>query len=107
MKNENDESLRLKVRNVIYVHRDRDRFSFRRDSASADLSIVRLLVSLAVMIFLPIGTADVKGAYMQSGPSSHNIYVRHPKAIRIRGVLWKLLRLPYGISEARYRLCAI
>lgn len=54
--------LNIKERNVKYGHRDRDFFSIRRDSASADFSIVRLVVSLSVMLALPLGTAEVERA---------------------------------------------
>lgn len=107
VKDGDDGQLKLKGRLVLHGNRDKDRFAVRRDSASADLSIVRLLLSLALILDFDIATADVKGAYMQSGPIKRELYVRPPKHIAHRNVLWKLLRLPYGIVEAgRQWFCA-
>lgn len=98
----------MKARNVLHGNRDRDRFSVRRDSSSADLAVIRLVVSIGVLLGFCFGTADVKGAYMQSGPAKRDIFMRPPKEYRSRGNIWKLLRLPYGIVEAgRQWLCVI
>lgn len=71
--------LRLKFRNVLHENRDRALYEVRRDSFSADLSVVRLIIFLGIILCFPFGTADVKGAYMQSGPIKREIYVRRPK----------------------------
>lgn len=109
VKDDDKGNLKLKARLVLHGHRDRDRYSVRRDSASADLSVVRLLISLASILNFSLATADVQGAYMQSGPIQRDIYVRPPRRIDHRqSTAWKLLRLPYGIVEAgRQWLCAI
>lgn len=73
------DGLRLKTRNVLHGNRDRDRFGVLRNSASADTSVVRLVLSLGFNLGLDFGTADVKGAYMKSGPTKRGIYVRPPK----------------------------
>lgn len=65
-------------------------------------------MSLGVMLGFSFATADVQGAYMQSGPAQREIYVRPPREFHQRGKVWKLSRLPYGIVEAgRQWLCAI
>lgn len=100
--------LMMKARNVLHGHRDKGRFSVRRDSASADLAVVRLLISLGVLLSFSFGTADVKGAYMQSGPALREIFVQPPREFKQKGKIWKLSRLPYGIvEEGRQWLCAI
>lgn len=114
---EDGDVLRLKARSVLHGNRDRARFAVRRDSASADLSVIRLVLSLGVVLGFSFGTADVKGAYMQSGPIKRDLYVRPPKEYwsiddgkdgRKVKSLWMLLKLPYGIVEAgRQWLCAI
>lgn len=68
VKEVDDGSLRLKSHTVIHGNRDKVKYSVRRDSASADLSIVRLALYLGVNLGFCFGTADVKGAYIQSGP---------------------------------------
>lgn len=109
VKDNPDGTLRLKARLVLHGNRDKDRFKVRRDSASAELFIVRLLLSIASMLGFTIATADVKGAYMQSGEINRDIFVRTFEPVSSpRGMLWKLLRLPYGIVEAgRQWLCAV
>lgn len=109
IKEDESHQLKMKARLVLHGNRDRDRYSVRRDSASADLSIVRLIILLAIILGFEISTADVKGAYMQSGPIQREIYVRPPSRINTRqNTVWKLQRLPYGIVEAgRQWLCAI
>lgn len=76
VKDNPDCTLRLKARLVLHGNRDKDRFKVRRDSASAELFIVRLILSLASFLGFTIATADVKGAYMQSGDITRDIFVR-------------------------------
>lgn len=79
VKEDENGSLILKARMVLYGHRDRDRFSVRRNSASAELSTARLLLALAQILKFWILTADVKDAHMQSGPIHRELYVMPPK----------------------------
>lgn len=69
---------------------------------------MRTVLSLASILDFEIATADFKGAYMQSGPINDYLYVRPPKQISERlNTVWKLLRLLYGVVEARRQwLCA-
>lgn len=98
----------MKARIVFHGNRNKDPFTVRRDSSSADLAVIRLTISLGVMLGFSFGVADVKGAYMQSGPAKRDIYVRPPKEFKQCGKVWKLTRLPYGIVEAgRQCLCAV
>lgn len=102
-------NLILKARIVPHGTRDSARNGVRRDSASAELFVIRFLLSLAVLLGFKVWTADVKGAYMQSGLIDRLLFVRPPRGWNgPRGVLWRLLRLPYGIVEAgRQWLCCI
>lgn len=62
---------------------------------------VRMVISLACMLDFDMATADIKGAYMQSGPVMREVYIRPPKDChRKRGIVWKLLKLPYSMAEA-------
>lgn len=48
-----------------------------------------------------LGHVEIKGTYLQSGPIQRTIYVRNPKEMNTeRGFLWKVTKLPYGITEA-------
>lgn len=99
----------MKARHVLHGNRDKDQFSFRLDSSSASLSVVRFVIFLSLILGFYLATADVKEAYMQSGPIHQDIYVRPPKYIdRRQKSIRKLLQLAYGIVEAsRQWLCAI
>lgn len=67
-KDDEDGNLKLKARLVLHGNRDRDRFSVRRDSASVDLSVVRIVLSLASILDFKVATADVTEAYMHQIP---------------------------------------
>lgn len=95
----------MKSRIVPHGNRDDEKDSIRKDSATAQLNIIRLVLSLVTFLGFRIGTADIKGAYLQSGPIQRTIYVRPPREwyrrhATDRKVLWKLTKLPYGIVEA-------
>ena len=95
VKTDEEGQLKLKTRIVPHGNRDEGRFGVRRDSSSAELSVIRLLLALATILGFSIWTTDVKGAYMQSGLIDRLIYVRPPRGWKgPRGVLWRLLRLP-------------
>lgn len=91
----------LKARIVPHGNHDDEKDDIRKDSSNAPLYIIRLLLSLVTFMGFRIGTADIKGAYLQSGPIKRDIYVRPPRDWpTLRGILWKLLKLPYGIADA-------
>lgn len=93
----------MKARIVPHGNHDDEKNDVRKDSSNAPLFVVRLLLSLATFLGFHIGTTDIKGAFLQSGPIKREIYVRPPRDLgwkRSRGLLWKLLKLPYGIADA-------
>ena len=105
IKTAEDGTRTLKSRIVPHGNRDDDKDSIRKDSATAQLNIIRLLLSLVTFLGFRLATADIKGAYLQSGPIKRAIYVRPPREwYRRHGsnrrILWKLTKLPYGIVEA-------
>lgn len=63
-----EEERKLKACIVPRGNEDNDRASIRKDSANAKLAIIRLLVYLVTFLRFSIKTADIKGAYLQSGP---------------------------------------
>ena len=67
--------------------------------------MVRLQLSLVRFLGLRLGTADIKGAFLQSGPITMDVYV-HPlrEWSSVRVILWKLLKLPYGEFGESYSL---
>lgn len=114
-KNDDGVEIQLKARNVLHGNRDGARFDVWRDSSSADLSVVRLVLSLEVVIGFSFATADIKRAYLKSGTIKREIDVHlqgvHVQRRRLKGkmntTLWRVLKLPYGIVEAwRDWMCA-
>ena len=101
IKKQDDEMLILKARLVPHGNNDNDKDSIRKDSSTAQFHVIRLLLSIATFIGLRLGTADISGAYLQSGPIKRTIFVRPPREWRgDRSKIWKLTKLPYGIVEA-------
>lgn len=101
VKTQEDGSRSLKARIVPHGNRDDEKNDIRKDSSTAQLSTIRLLLSLVTFLGFRLTTADIKGAYLQSGPVKRDIYVRPPREWRgPRMTLWKLLKRPYGIVEA-------
>lgn len=59
---------------------------------------IRLLLSVAADLGLCVGIIDIKSAYVQLDPIRQTIYFRPPRVGR-PGMLWKLVKFPYWISE--------
>lgn len=53
-----------------------------KDSASADIFIMRLGMSIRVMMGFQFTVADIKWAYIQSGPIYRDTYVTPPKRLQ-------------------------
>ena len=91
----------MKAQIVPHGNKDADKDIVRKDCSAAGMLIVRIIAFLAVLFGFVVGAADIKGAYMQSGPAPRSIYVRPPRALKSRRrTLWRMLLLPYGISDA-------
>ncbi len=96
-----EDKLKLKARICPHGNRDKDKDGIRKDSAAAQFPTIRLMLSLSALMGFRVGTIDISAAYLQSGPIKREIFVRPPKEHNgRRGVIWKLLKLPYGIAEA-------
>lgn len=101
VKTDEDNNRALKGRIVPHGNRDDEKDDVRKDSSVAQFFAIRLLLCISTLLGLRLAMADIKGAYLQSGPIKRTIYVRPPREWRgTRGMLWKLLKLPYGIVEA-------
>lgn len=68
IKKDKTKELICKARLVLHENCDADCFFARRNHASADLCIVRIILSLAQILHFFTATVDVKGAYKQSRP---------------------------------------
>lgn len=55
---------------------------------------------LSAMMDYNMGTPYIKGAFIQSGPIRQEVYVLPPRYFqRKRGILWRLLKLPYEMTD--------
>lgn len=91
----------LKARLVIHGNRDADKDLIRKDAVAANLFITRFLLSVGTLMHFKFGVADIKGAFMQSGPITRELYVKPPKLLQVnRNIYWKLKKLPYGVADA-------
>lgn len=74
--------------------------SSRKDFATAQFGTILLLLSLATNFSFPLASVDIKKAYLQSKAIKRLIPFRPTKEVnRLRYILWKLHKLPYGITE--------
>lgn len=105
VKHDEGGSKKMKARICPHGNEDDEKNVIRKDSSNAQLAIVRLMLSLVTFLGFSIKTADIKGAYLQSGPITRELYVRPPREWHYtqhysKGKIWKLRKLPYGIVEA-------
>lgn len=94
---------KLKDRLVVHGNRDDEKEEVRKEAIAADMINTRLVLELGMMMGFTFGVADIKGAYMKSGPAPRDIYIYIiPPATykRKQQVYWKLLALAYGVCDA-------
>ena len=89
-----DGNFKFKARLVVHGNEDAKEEDIRKDTATAHLFKIRLILSLAVCYNFMIGKIDIEAAYFQSGPIKRQIYVRPPKESLLFRTVWKLLGLP-------------
>ena len=85
---------------MVHGNEDVEKDIIRKDAATAHLTTIRLILSMAACYNFELGQIDIKAAYFQSGPIKRRIYVRPPRELLLFRTLWLLLGLPYGIVEA-------
>lgn len=100
IKKDEQEAFKFKARLVVHGNEDLQKDDIRKDAATAHLTAIRLVLSMAACYGFNLGQIDIKAAYFQSGPIRRRIYVRPPRELLLFRTIWKLLSLPYGIVEA-------
>lgn len=95
----------LKAR--IFLHRNENRFkdNIRKDSTNALMASIRLTLAYAALSRFHIFMTNIKGACVQSGTISRQLYVRalrewHSMNSYERGHISKFSKLPYDIVDA-------
>lgn len=101
VKNKENNVKRMNTRLCPNGNRERIRKTVRKDSATVQFDVIRILLSLATLFAFRLACIDIKGAYLQSGPIRLCIYVRPPQELELqRNILSSLRKLPYSITEA-------
>lgn len=101
----------LRIKSIIYPHgnQDAEKDDIRKDSASSDMFVTRIILYLGVTIEFMFAVTYIKGSYMQSGTVKRDIYVHLPSHLmKRRGIMCKLQRIPYCITEASskwFKIC--
>lgn len=102
VKTSEDGTMNLRARICPHGKRDDMKDDLRKDSTTAQFSVIRLLLSIATCSRVRLGLVYISGAYMQIGPIKRQIYGRPAREWDggVRRSVWELLKMPYGITEA-------
>lgn len=93
------EDYRLKARIVCRGYEE-DSSGFRTDSPTLTKESMRLLSCLAMSKGWKCKSLDVRSAFLQGFEIDREIFMKPPNDAEEKGVLWKLLRCPYGLNDA-------
>lgn len=85
---------------MSHANRDSEKKDIRKDSSTVQFDFIRLLLAVSTLLGMRLVMAEIKGAYLQSGPIKREIFARPPREWEgQRGRVWKLKKLPYGIVQ--------
>eukprot|EP00737_Agarophyton_chilense_P005146 gb/GEZJ01007286.1/.p1 GENE.gb/GEZJ01007286.1/~~gb/GEZJ01007286.1/.p1 ORF type:complete len:237 (-),score=12.09 gb/GEZJ01007286.1/:830-1540(-) len=108
VKSEERDKKYMKARLCPHGNRDKAKRDIRNDSANEQFDIIRILLYFSLILQFHLGCVDVKGAYLQSGPISRDLYGRPPRESKgKRSTLCKVVKLPYWTSEAGRQLSTV
>ena len=101
VKSNDNGQLYIKARIVPHGNRDRMKSVLKTDSNSCSPIGLRLVCSIATLFSWPISKVDFNSAFLQSGASTRDVYVRPPKESDSRvKFYWLLLTASYGLVNA-------
>lgn len=101
IKRDENGGLKLKGRIFVQESRDTDKERVSAHCAAAYMALIWPLLSIWTCLWFTFGGADLKGAYMKSGPINKYFYIRPPRdCYRKRIIVWLLLKAPYGLADA-------
>jgi hypothetical protein len=93
-----------KTRILLHGNEDKEKDEVRKETQVASFTAIHILIILAALYRFHVASLDIKGAYLQSGPCKRYIFVRPPNEWPgARGVVWKLLKLPYVFPDAGHQ----
>ena len=91
--------VRLKARLVCRGYEE-DTSTLRTDSPTCSKESMRILMCCAMSNSWECKSLDIKSAFLQGFEIDRDIFMRPPTDAEESGVLWKLRRCPYGLSDA-------
>ena len=91
---------RLSVKARLCVRGDQEKETFRTDSPTVHKSSINIFFMLAAKNKWQIQTSDIKCAFLQGEAIDREVYVKPPKERRIKGIVWKMLKRAYGLTDA-------
>lgn len=71
----------------------------KTDSPTCQKESLRILLTVLASHNWTLKSLDIKSAYLQGTPINRELYIQPPKEAQTNK-LWKLLKCPYGISDA-------
>ena len=78
---------------------EEDSKSFKKDSPTCSKESLRIALTTFSSYAWRLHSLDVKSAFLQGLPMERTVYIRPPKEAKSE-FLWKMLRCPYGLSDA-------
>ena len=79
---------------------EEDSSTIRADSPTCMRETLRTALAYAAFKNWNVNSIDIKTAFLQGKPIERNVYLRPPKEAGVSGVLWKLKKVVYGLSDA-------
>ena len=93
--------LKLKCRLLPHGNKNKYKDEVRKESASAQFPIIRLVLSIAAFLGFTLASIDIKGAYLQGGSLGPDIFIYPPARWGSAGrIVWMLIKPAYGIVES-------
>lgn len=95
-----DASKMLKARIAPHSNRDEEKEGLKTDSAVCPPLGIRILLSIAVLLYWYLVKIDVKSTFLQTGIAERDVYVVPPRECKKRSFYWLLLTAAYGLVNA-------
>lgn len=70
------------------------------DSPTVCKTALRVFLTIVASLHWEVKTTDVKSAFLQGNHLDRVVYIRPPKEAKVEGVVWRLKRCLYGLSDA-------
>ena len=90
----------VKARLTIRGDQEEGADDIRSDSPTVNKGNIKICLAIAAKQKWVIKTSDVTSAFLQSVPIDRDVFVQPPRERRVPGVIWKLTKTVYGLSDA-------